>query len=98
MEELFGLFDKNCVEASKDVKVTPFIPSHKRLLYKPGDVITYFLPPSITNSVLFVCSGDLIEVLPRLWPGINKPGGPARVVASNEEENSYDVKVPFHQL
>ena len=69
---MFALFDKNCVEKIQDIKIVPFIPSHKRLLHKPG---------------------DLIEVLPRLWPGINKPGGPARVLAGNEQDSAYDVKV-----
>jgi|LauGreStaDraftv2_3_1035109.scaffolds.fasta_scaffold297592_1 hypothetical protein len=77
VEELFDLFDKNCVNNDKQKEITPFVPLHRRLLYKPG---------------------DLIEVLPRLWPGINKPGGPARILVSNEEDNVYNVKVLIHLL
>lgn len=29
--------------------------------------------------------GDLVMVMPRLWPGINKPGGVARITKINKD-------------
>lgn len=36
--------------------------------------------------------GDLVEILPRTWAGINKPGGIARVVKVEAESSTYTVK------
>lgn len=40
--------------------------------------------------------GDVVDVMPRLWSGINKPGGAARITAvtydEDEEEHTYTVK------
>eukprot|EP01032_Pedospumella_encystans_P034907 gene34907-39472_t len=40
--------------------------------------------------------GDVVDVMPRLWSGINKPGGAARIKAfaydDDEEEFTYTVK------
>mmetsp|Transcript_15283 Transcript_15283/g.28760 ORF Transcript_15283/g.28760 Transcript_15283/m.28760 type:complete len:278 (+) Transcript_15283:74-907(+) len=35
--------------------------------------------------------GDVVDVQSRTWPGINKPGGTARVKAFNVESQSYNV-------
>jgi hypothetical protein len=37
-------------------------------------------------------SGDVVNVAPRMWPGINKPGGAAWITAIHDDGNSYDVK------
>jgi hypothetical protein len=37
-------------------------------------------------------SGDVVNVAPRMWPGINKPGGAAWITAVHDDGNSYDVK------
>lgn len=36
--------------------------------------------------------GDVVNVAPRLWPGINKPGGAAFITAVHDDGDSYDVK------
>lgn len=40
--------------------------------------------------------GDVVDVMPRLWSGINKPGGAARIrevtYDEEEEEHTYTVK------
>lgn len=37
-------------------------------------------------------TGDVVNVAPRMWPGINKPGGAAWITAVHENGESYDVK------
>ena len=37
-------------------------------------------------------TGDVVNVAPRLWPGINKPGGAAFITAVHDDGDSYDVK------
>ena len=54
---------------------------------------------SSSNSLAVHKPGDAVTVLPRLWPGMNKPGGPAYVVRVNGgspdgggRDCTYDVK------
>ena len=36
--------------------------------------------------------GDVVHIAPRLWPGINKPGGAAWVLKTENDHEFYDVK------
>ena len=53
---------------------------------------------SSSSSIAVHRPGDAVTVLPRLWPGINKPGGPAHVIRVNGfvdgsgQDCTYDVK------
>ena len=44
--------------------------------------------------------GDVVDVMPRLWAGINKPGGAARIAKINydqeEDEYTYNVSYILH--
>jgi hypothetical protein len=48
-------------------------------------------PPIKIDKPSFA-SGDVVNVAPRLWPGINKPGGAAFITAVHDNGDSYDVK------
>ena len=45
---------------------------------------------SPTNSSLLAV-GTIVNVQSRTWPGVNKPGGVARITATHHSENTYDV-------
>ena len=36
--------------------------------------------------------GDTVTVIPRTWPGINKPGGAAYITCRNDADDTYDVR------
>lgn len=36
--------------------------------------------------------GDIVHIAPRLWPGINKPGGTAWILSADNDHELYDVK------
>lgn len=36
-----------------------------------------------------ILPGSIVEVMPRHWPGINKPGGVGRVMASHFDEGLH---------
>jgi hypothetical protein len=36
--------------------------------------------------------GDIVHIAPRLWPGINKPGGTAWILSVDDDHEFYDVK------
>lgn len=44
--------------------------------------------------------GDVVDVMPRTWSGINKPGGPGRIKTvtfdNEEEEYTYTVRYILH--
>ena len=46
------------------------------------------------------CVNDVVDVMPRLWAGINKPGGVARITKVNydaeEDEYTYNVSYIVH--
>ena len=46
--------------------------------------------PVIERPTFF--PGDVVTVAPRLWPGINKPGGAAWILRVNSNDQTYDVK------
>jgi len=45
-----------------------------------------------TSSLKIYRPGEIVTVLPRTWPGINKPGGAAYITCRNDSENCYDVR------
>lgn len=46
---------------------------------------------SVDHSMFSV--GMIVEVMPRLWPGINKQGGVARVVKVSYSEGNHQIIV-----
>lgn len=47
--------------------------------------------PKDAKSIQSYQPGTIVSVLPRMWPGSNKPGGVARITRSFPEINSYHV-------
>lgn len=50
------------------------------------------MPKPIEVSVRVFRQGEIVNVFPRTWIGINKPGGIAWVTNIHVEDSSYDVK------
>lgn len=47
------------------------------------------------GSASFFTIGTVVDVMPRLWPGINKPGGVGRVYGVHYDEGSPTSDIPL---
>lgn len=51
-------------------------------------VTTASSPDQNDDNVQYYVIGSIVDVMPRLWPGINKPGGVGRVLRVHYDEGT----------